>query len=201
MSLISSLFKNFSASSDEELMLFISKGEEKAFDELYKRYSKRLLYFFYQKLSRDEDSAQDFLQDLFLKLIQKPQSFDPNQRFIVWIYALAANMCKNEYRKAAIRGVKADDFDLNAVKEKLPVLNLPDKFDQHLFASQLDIALGDLGESHRLVFILRYKEDLSIKEISQVLGCAEGTVKSRLFYTIQRLSFKLEIFNPHKEVI
>jgi RNA polymerase sigma-70 factor (ECF subfamily) len=201
MSLMSSLFKNYSISSDEELMLFISHGKEKAFDELYKRYSKRMLFFFYQKLARDDEKAQDFLQDLFLKLIEKPHLFNPNQKFITWIYTLAANMCKNEYRQSAVRGVKTDDFDFNALKEVLPLLNLPDKFDQHLFAKRLDLALDNLDESHRSVFILRYREDLSIKEISHILGCVEGTVKSRLFYTIQKLSFTLQIFNPHREVI
>lgn len=182
-------------------MLLISKGKEKAFDELYNRYSKRMLYFFYQKFSGDAEKAQDFLQDLFLKLIQKPELFDPSQRFITWIYALASNMCKNEYRKSAVRGVKVEDFDLDDMSEVPPVLHLPDQIDQHLFAKQLDTALDALESSHRLTFILRYKEDLSIKEISQILGCPEGTVKSRLFYTIQRLSSKLEMFNPHNEVI
>ena len=201
MSLLSSLFTTYSKSSDEELMLFIVKGKEKAFQELYKRYAKKMLYFFYQKLSKDEEKAQDFLQDLFLKIIEKPQLFNPSQKFSVWIYTAAGNMCKNDYRKTAIRGIKTEDYNFNETVDVLPVLNLPDQFDQQLFTKHLNLELDLLEESHRMVFILRYQEDFSIKEISQIIGCPEGTVKSRLFYTVQKLACKLDIFNPHKEVI
>ena len=64
---------NFKHSSDEELMLYMTKGKEKAFDELYKRYSKKIVFFFYQRLYQDNEKAQDFLQDLFLKIIEKPE--------------------------------------------------------------------------------------------------------------------------------
>ena len=52
-------------------MLFISNGKEKAFNELYKRYSKKMLFFFYSKLNKDEEKSNDFLQDLFIKIIEK----------------------------------------------------------------------------------------------------------------------------------
>src|ERR1700712_473931 len=98
-------------------MLFIADGKEKAFTELYERYSKKMLYFFYQRLYQDKQKAQDFLQDLFLKILEKPQLFNADKKFKTWIYTLAANMCKNEYRKDAVRGIKVDEEVGNSIAE------------------------------------------------------------------------------------
>ena len=76
-------------------MLYVLQGKEKAFTELYTRYAKPMLYFFYQRLYQDEPKAQDFLQDLFLKIIEKPQLFDRDKKFKTWLYTVATNMCKN----------------------------------------------------------------------------------------------------------
>jgi RNA polymerase sigma-70 factor, ECF subfamily len=59
----------------------------------------------------------------------------------------------------------------------------------------LQVELGLLDEKHRSVFILRFQEEMSIKEISESLGISEGTVKSRLFYTLKKLSDKLKVFD------
>ena len=68
--------KNYSIKSDEELMSLLTKGGQSAFDELYKRYSKPLLNFFFRMLNNDREKAEDLLHDLFLKIIEKPESFD-----------------------------------------------------------------------------------------------------------------------------
>ena len=68
--------------------------------------------------------------------------------------------------------------------------------DREIFNEKLNEELLELSENHRVVFELRYKEDLSIKEIADVMECSEGTIKSRLFYTIKKLSDKLQAYNP-----
>lgn len=188
--------KAYSDLTDEGLMLYILDGKEKAFTELYRRYAKRMLYFFYQRLYQDEQKAQDFLQDLFLKILEKPQLFDQNKKFKTWLYTLAANLCKNEYRKDAVRGVKVNDFAFNDVEEIQAAFILPDRFDKNLFAANLKIELNKMEENQRITFLLRYQEEFSINEISEILGCAEGTVKSRLFYCTKKLALKLRAFDP-----
>jgi RNA polymerase sigma-70 factor (ECF subfamily) len=192
--------KSYSSFTDEELMLYVSQGKEKAFTELYHRYARRMLYFFYQRLYQDEQKAQDFLQDLFLKILEKQQLFDGSKKFKTWIYTLAANQCKNEYRKDAVRGLKVTDFVLDDMPENLSALILPDRFDKNLFATNLKTELNKLDENHRLTFLLRYQEEFSINEISEILGCAEGTVKSRLFYCTKKLALRLRAFNPQNEL-
>ena len=187
---------NYKQLSDEALMLHIKKCNNKAFDELYNRYSKILLNFFYKKLYGDQEKANDLLQDLFLKIIEKPELFDTNKKFSTWIYTVAYNMCKNVYRSNII---KEKNYDINLLKELPTFDKLNNKYDVDFFIDSLNTELNNLSKKHKQTFNLRHKDMLSIKEISIVMNCSEGTVKSRLFYATKELSKKLQIFNINKE--
>jgi RNA polymerase sigma-70 factor, ECF subfamily len=195
--MLSFLPKTYAVYSDEELMAYVVKGRHPAFEELYSRYSKPLLRFFYRQLYQDEEKAQDFLQDLFLKIIEKADLYHQDKKFKVWIYAIASNMCKNEYRKNEVRGSKVMDFDFTAIIDSPSALY--DRFDQRLFNRMLNEELEKMDNLHRLTFAMRYQEHLTVKEISEVMECAEGTVKSRLFYSLKKLNTGLDIFNPYKQ--
>jgi len=190
-----SLFnKNIRISTDAALIQMMGNGNTRAFDELYDRYSGKLLSYFRKMLNNDTDKAQDFLQDLFIKLLEKSSYFDATKSFSTWIYTLACNMCKNEYRNHAIRSrILEENGEFIFYNEKMPDL---ENIDLHLFKKRLEQELQNLDYLHRETFVLRFYEELSIKEISGILDCAEGTVKSRLFYTLKKLGGKLAVFNP-----
>jgi RNA polymerase sigma-70 factor (ECF subfamily) len=193
---MSSFFKhNYNIISDEALMRSISDGKEDAFNEIYKRYAKKMLFFFYSKLYKNEEKANDFLQDLFLKIIAHPKKFDASKNFSTWIYSLANNMCKNEYRKNEVRKLLNTEMDSAIVSENESSGYL-DQQDVALFNKELHHQLDNLEESKRTTFILRYQQHFSLKEISEIMECSEGTVKSRLFYALKKLAEKLNIFNP-----
>lgn len=181
-------------------MLLIKKGNSRAFDELYNRYSKKMVNFFYAKLYQDQEKANDFLQDLFLKIIEKPELFNADKKFSSWIYTMANNMCKNEYRANKVRGNISVNFDMNLLMELPTFKQFIDKYDIDFFMKSLNIELDKLSAKHRQTFSLRHEEMLSIKEISIIMDCSIGTVKSRLFYAVKILSNKLQIFNIDKEV-
>ncbi|MEZ4851233.1 MAG: RNA polymerase sigma factor [Bacteroidia bacterium] len=183
--------------SDEELMRLIAENDERAFDEIYRRYSDRMLRYFWRMLNQDEEKSQDFLQDLMMKVVEKAHLFNAERRFSTWVYSVASNMCKNEYRSQAVRRVMTrldDHTEINA-------LELPDEgqIDRKSFEKQLEVELDNLSDNHREVFVLRYQEDLSIKEIGEVMACSEGTVKSRIFYALRKLATGLHAFNPKNE--
>ncbi|PJC62328.1 MAG: RNA polymerase subunit sigma-70 [Flavobacteriales bacterium CG_4_9_14_0_2_um_filter_32_27] len=180
--------KKYNISSDEELMLYVSKGKEKAFDELYKRYAKKLLYFFFQKLN-DEDKANDFLQDLFLKIIEHPNKFDETKKFSSWIYSIAHNMCKNEFRNEALHVSKNNFFKEKQENNVTPFFC---EIDLKLFNAALHQELNKLEEIHKLTFELRYMHELTLNEIAEVTEVSLGTVKSRLFYTTKKLAKSLQ---------
>jgi RNA polymerase sigma-70 factor (ECF subfamily) len=185
--------QKYSSQSDEHLMTLVGRGEIPAFDELYGRYGKRLLYYFYKMLAQDEQKAQDFLHDLFLKIVERPELFSPDRRFSTWVFSIAHNMCKNEYRKFQTRSTVALEFDEMPFDSD----DLIEAIDRESFGRILSLELDALDEEHRTTFLLRYREQFSIKEIGDLLGCAEGTVKSRLYYTAKKLAVRLKNFNPN----
>ena len=181
--------------SDEDLMRYVARGKEKAFTELYRRYGNKMLIFFYQRLYQDKEKAEDFLHDLFLKIIENPQSFNTNKKFSTWIYAVAYNQCKNEYRKNASGLTKKERYTLDSSLDICENPSFENDYDLKTFSESLELELQKMDDKHGLTFILRHQDGLAIKEISKIMQCSEGTVKSRLFYAIKRLAQKLQIFN------
>jgi RNA polymerase sigma-70 factor, ECF subfamily len=173
----------------------LAAGDERAFDHLYERYSAKLLNYFYRMLNFDEARAQDLLQDLFVKVIEKPHLFDPRRKFSTWIFAVASNMIKNEYRSRSVRSIMTYPEDPGQLD--VPAATEADWLDLAQFGYCLEQELCNLSAKHREVFVLRYQEALSIKEIAEVMACSEGTVKSRLFYALRKLSQSLKVFDPH----
>lgn len=174
--------------SDSELMLRIVSGDQAAFSQLYNRYKDRMYYYFYRMLGNSREHANDFVQELFMKLIEKPEKYNPDFSFTTWIYSVANNMCKNEYRR---RGIRQEYIELEDKEEKIEFLNdasiEPEQVIEKIFET-----LNLLGEEHRSAFLLRYREGFSIREVAEILDLPEGTVKSRLFYSKKLLAEKLD---------
>lgn len=185
--------KSYTKQSDEELMGLLQRGEERALVQLYERYSKKLLRYFHRMLWRNEARAQDFLQDLFMKVIEQPQLFNPNRKFSTWLYSVAHNMCKNEYRKQKLRpSAEQNNIDPSYIQL------IPEAMDGVKFKVALEEALNLFEEDYKTIFVLRYEMEMSVKEISVIMDVPEGSVKSKLFYLRKNLSERLVIFNPLK---
>ena len=108
--------------SDSELMQLIVSGDQAAFSELYNRYKGRLYYYFYRMLGNSSEQANDFLQEIFMKIIEKPESYNPTYTFQTWLFSVANNMCKNEYRR---RGVRLEYEVHEALEQKIDFMNEP----------------------------------------------------------------------------
>lgn len=167
----------------------IARRDERAFAALYDRYAVRMHRYFYRMLWRDAARAEDFTQELFLKIIEKPQLFDPNRSFRTWVYALAANLCKNEFRRKKPAGPEWPELETDPGPG-------PDGLDRPVFEATLRAAIDRLSEPQRQCFVLRYQEELPVAEIAAILDCPEGTVKSRLHYALQQISEQMTIFKP-----
>ena len=172
-----------------------SAGDTQAFGELYDRYAQKISMYFKKMLWNDEEKALDLTQDLFTKIIKKPSLYNKGHRFSTWIYSIASNMCKNEYRHHEVKtrhaeGIKAE-WTMNSYSSS-------ESIDHREFKSELDALLQSMEYEKRGTFIMRYKQGLSIKEIAEVMACSEGTVKSRLFYTLKKLANELSHFDPKR---
>lgn len=178
--------------SDEELMIMMKDRDQRAFGELYDRYSERLLNYFYRMLWKDREKAEDFMQDLFAKLIEKPELFSGERSFKTWVFSIANNMCKNAYRHHEVVG-RANEH-IEHFGERTVQTKVEKQMDRAQFDEDLDQVLAEMDDDKRTTFYMRYREELSIKEIAAALGCSEGTVKSRLFYTLKHLNKELKIY-------
>ncbi len=178
---------------DERLMELVVRGDEKAFATLYDRYHRRLLNYFHRMLWQDREKAQDHLQDLFTKLAQNPRSYDPGRPFRTWLFSVANNMCKNAYRHAeVVRTAEAHLQNGEDREEALGGIGM----DRAHFRERLESELDRLGPDQKATFEMRFNEEMTIKEIAQAFGCSEGTVKSRIFYTLKKLAERLKEFDP-----
>ncbi|MCD6506270.1 sigma-70 family RNA polymerase sigma factor [Candidatus Poribacteria bacterium] len=171
--------------SDEELVRRFISGEEKAFEELFLRYYPALKRFVSRTMSQQ---AEDIVQEAFLRVYRDIRRFSPDRgSFKTWIFSIAANLTVDEYRKKQ-RWLR---IFRPLGKE---ALNLPDRSrspDETLLEkerrSEIEKALQMLPIEQRQVLILKHLEGFKFKEIAQILGIPEGTVKSRMARGLKRL--------------
>lgn len=176
-------------------MSLIGKGVKTAFNELYGRYDKKLHYFMLKILQYDAEKASDFLHDIFVQIIERPERFDTTKKFSTWVYTLAKNMCLNELRNIANRARLINDAGKRQETMLLPAYAA--KIDASLFAKEIDKIYTELSEKEQLIITLRFQQELSIKEIAEIMDCPEGTVKSGIYYLLKRISKKIPHFNPN----
>ncbi len=176
--------QNITDFTDEVLMKNIASGNRAAFDELYNRYYERLFYYFYRMLGNCEETANDFLQDIFLKIIDKPQLFNPEYSFKKWIFSVAHNMCKNEFRKRETRKTVLQDVIPEDIEDEIN----SDKENKNRWIEIAFREMEGLNEKSREVLVLKYRENFSLEEISEILCLPKGTIKSRLFYARNELA-------------
>ena len=177
---------------DEELMMRVGRhDDEKAFDELYRRHARRLQGFFFRMLGGDGTRAADFMQETFLRVWAARGRYEAGRGFSPWMFTLAYNLCRNEYRRLDAMSVGAEwDEGCEAGYETQEELRM----DTEDFDRALRAELQRLPFDRRVLFALRFEEELTVPQVAAVLGVPEGTVKSRLHYLLQHLRQKLKAY-------
>jgi len=186
-------FNRLSKKTDEELMVLVQQGEERAFTLLYHRYCKKILRYFYRMLWKDENKAQDFLHDVFVKIIEDPSRYNVSKPFTTWIYSVAHNMCKNEYRKHKFRQ------EINgriATHTEVIESKVHEELDHARLSKAVEELLDHFDDEDKNLFVLRCELEMPLAEIAIILNCPEGTVKSRWFYLKKKLAESLHDYNP-----
>ena len=159
------------------------------FSDFFKKHAKALRNYLLYKFG-NEDHAEDMTQEIFLKIIEKPYLFDTKRVFSTWIYTLASNLCKNEYRRKKL--ILSPDFAPGILIESGD--SLPEHLDELLLNQHLQSAIDGLEVLFRQCIVLRYQEGFSIAQISEMIDCPAGTVKSRLHYGIKKLITQMEVW-------
>ena len=179
---------SYTAHTDEFLLPLIEAGNNIAFDEIYKRYSQKMFSYFFRMLWKNKELSEDCTQELFVKLVKNVGALDPTRNFSTWLYSIANNMCKNEYRKK--------DTRLNHLSMVKDAITSTDAVNPDIkrFKMAVHSCTNDLAEDKRTLYILRFQENLSVPQISSILNIPEGTVKSRIFYLMKEMKEKLKEF-------
>ena len=171
-------------SSDTQIVDHFQRGDSTVFHFLYLRYHDRIYGVICSMISNRED-ALDISQDVFLKAYQALGNFKRASQFYSWLYRIAINCCIDFMRRGAKHRVVSNNpvsDDVFYHHEAARHLSSPSNaVDYEEFCICLQRAVLQLTPKQRKVFILRYKEELSLKEIALKMGRSIGTVKAHLF--------------------
>ena len=161
--------------SERELIDACRRGERDAFRALFEAY-KNKVYSVALRFSGEPALAMDIAQDTFLKLFSSIRDFRGDASFDTWIYRLVVNSCLDHRRRARRLLPLAGDFvgRLRATGDSLSDLMRSE------VSGSVRTAVDRLAPDLRIVIVLRYTEGLSYDQIAEVLGCAPGTIASRL---------------------
>jgi RNA polymerase sigma-70 factor (ECF subfamily) len=177
---------------DRVLVRQAQGGDYSAFDTLVQKYQERVYATIYHMTSNHED-ANDLTQETFIKAYKALNSFKGDSSFFTWVYRIAVNKTINflKGRKNKIH-LSLNDLDFNAEHDPEIVTFISEKTprrDMGLTELQekLNEAMQKLSDVHRLVVTLHDVQGLSHEEISKIMDCNTGTVRSRLFYARQQL--------------
>lgn len=192
--------------SDEELLRRFCEGDGDAFEALMSRY-ERPLYNFIARSVRRRDLAEELLQDVFMKVVQRSADFKGSSKLSTWLYTIARNLCIDHSRKMVFRRHKSLDSPGRPGKDdegpSLVERTAADSLtaDRQAIANDLSVritaAVEELPEEQREVFLMRQLQGMAFKDIADVVGVPENTVKSRMRYALERLQRALEEYRDY----
>ena len=172
--------------ADLRLISRVRGGDRQAFDELYRLYRVRLERFL-GNLVRHPQIAEEVLDDTLLVVWERAAGFKGESKLSTWIFAIA-------YRKAmkALRRHDAPVDDPNAENRASEEDSPEQAFGRTRLHELLRDAIAELSPEHRGVVELTYFNDLSYREIAEIMGCPVDTVKTRMFYARRHLKRRLD---------
>ncbi len=192
--------------SSEELMEQCRQGETDTFNILVKRHQRRLIHYI-DRIIIDEERAKELAQETFLKAFMARERYTPTAKFTVWLYRIALNLCRSEFRRLKHRRTvslyQSYSYSLSdegeeetyELYETIPDTTIPspdDVIEKIEREEMLKAAIESLPDKQREVLAMRVYEELEYAEIAGRLGCSVGTVKSRVHYGINALKMKLK---------
>lgn len=163
--------------SDEELVdLYLETQNTAYFNLLYKRYSGKI-FGKCISLLKSESLAEDATQDVMMKILMNLSKYSGKSRFSTWIYSITYNYCIDFLRrKKKDPSVYVDDFIEN--------LDVEDEVEDHLLletnVNRLKVILEDIPTGDKTILLMKYQDEMSIKEIGSVLDKSESAIKMKI---------------------
>lgn len=181
---------------DQDLVVRVQQGDNKAFDLLVLKYQLRLSKLV-SRFLRNQSDVPDVVQESFIKAYRALPNFRGESAFYTWLYRIAINTAKNhlvsQSRKSPANSIDVQDAEDYGASEWLKEYASPER---EALASELEAtihqAMGELPSDLREAITLREIEGLSYEDIAEVMDCPIGTVRSRIFRAREAIDSKLE---------
>jgi RNA polymerase sigma-70 factor (ECF subfamily) len=185
--------------ADEDLMVLYQRGEVRAFEVLLTRHRKPV-YNFILRFVGDKETAEDLLQEAFMRVIKGAEAYKRQAKFTTWLYTIARNLCVDQTRRRKHRKHASLDAPMDAGDDSGTLLDvIPSSemaSDRRSVNKQLhetmQRAIEALSEEQREVFLMREFLDMPFRQIADVVGVPENTVKSRMRYALEKLRLELD---------
>jgi RNA polymerase sigma-70 factor (ECF subfamily) len=170
---------------DKELLLeFRKEGtKERGFTSIIKKYQEKL-YWHVRRMVVDHDDANDVLQNVFIKVWNGLENFREDSQLYTWLYRIATNEALSFLEQQKKKGT----VSLGDVEEGLSNMVKADtNFDANKLEWKLQLAIQQLPEKQRLVFNLRYFDELPYQEMSRILDTSEGALKASYHHAAKKI--------------
>lgn len=197
--------------TDEALMEAYQRGDTRAFEELLHRHRRPVFNFLYRQVGHPA-TAEDLLQEVFLRVIKSAPTYKRQAKFTTWVYTIARNLCVDHGRRAKHRKARSLDQPVRGKDNEpggttmgdMTADKSPDVERQVIskrLQGKLERAIATLSEEQREVFLMREYLNLPFKEIGEIVGCPENTVKSRMRYALDRLRQELDEYRDFAQAV
>jgi RNA polymerase sigma-70 factor (ECF subfamily) len=181
--------------TNEQLMVAYSQGDSGAFEELLRRHQRPVLNFIFRYVG-NRATAEDLVQDVFMRIIRRASSYKREAKFTTWLYTIARNICIDHSRRMTHRRaasldhpVRSGGEDRRTLGESIPSTDAATdrRAMGRQLGEQIKVAVDNLAEDQREVFLMREYLGLPFKEIAEIVKIPENTAKSRMRYALEKL--------------
>jgi RNA polymerase sigma-70 factor (ECF subfamily) len=198
--------------SDETLMMQFQGGDRRAFGVLVGRH-KSPVYNFILRQVRNKTIAEDLTQDVFVRVVQSASTFKHEARFTTWVYSIARNLCIDHLRKMSLRrhpsleqpsGKDRDNKGTplgDRIADEHPTASAERRVMSADIGERVALAVESLPPEQREVFLLRQMAKVPFKDIAEMTGVPENTVKSRMRYALERLQEALSDYEEYARAL
>jgi RNA polymerase sigma-70 factor (ECF subfamily) len=185
-------------------MIRFQAGDRSAFAGLVRRYQGPL-YNFALRRTRSPSNAEEVVQEAFVRVVQNAGDFKHAARFSTWVFTIVRNLCVDQARRSALRRHPSLDEPRRADQADGPTLgeqtadsraNVERQARSTEIRERVLAAVDELPEEQREVFVMREVSNLPFKQIAEIIGIPENTVKSRMRYALERLQAALSELGP-----
>lgn len=183
--------------TDLELVRLAKKGSEESFERLVERYEKKVMSLA-MRFSRNQDDAKDIFQEVFIRAYRGIKKFEERSQFSTWLFRIATNVSltfvtkKGKNKMVSISENSDDDEENYKPEVVIPASDNSEKLvEGNEIKSRVNNAIENLSSQEKIVFTLRHFEELKLKEIAEIMNCAEGTVKKYLFTATRKMRVSL----------